>query len=397
MITSLRYLLEKVVNEIRANCFFIIEWIFLYVSKRTVKQVSNKILIVRLDAIGDFILWFDAAQGLRSLYPKNRYQITLLGNNIWTNLAADFDLFDDIWSLDRRKFSKNIFYRLAMLTKIRREGFGIAIQPTYSREFMYGDSIINASCANERIGSEGDCSNIEPWQKRISDRWYTRLIPAANDPLMVLIRNAEFMRGLGLTEFKAGIPALPVSAKMPQGMNIENYYVLFPGAGVRIRQWPIENFKKVAERIYRATGWVGIVCGGPGEEALGTVLEDHADVPLQNWVEKTSLQELISIIAGAHFLVANETSAVHIAAAVSTPSVCILGGGHFDRFMPYRLEQETDKPLPVAVVHKLDCFGCNWECLYNQSLDKVAPCVSHISVDDVWEAVEKILVDKDIV
>ena len=62
-------------------------------------------------------------------------------------------------------------------------------------------------------------------------------------------------------------------------------------------------------------------------ETLGKTLEQNTDIPLQNWAGRTSLQELSAIIARAHILVGNETSAVHIAAAVSTPSVCTLGEG----------------------------------------------------------------------
>ena len=126
-------------------------------------------------------------------------------------------------------------------------------------------------------------------------------------------------------------------------------------------------------------------------ETLGKILEQNTDIPLQNWAGRTSLQELIAIIARAHILVGNETSAMHIAAAVSTPSVCIVGGGHYGRFIPYRLEMETKKPLPVAVVHKMDCFGCNWRCIYSIPKGTSAPCVEKISVNVVWNAVVKIL------
>ena len=44
------------------------------------KPVADRILAVRLDAIGDFVLWLEAARALRTLYPPGRYHLTLLGN-----------------------------------------------------------------------------------------------------------------------------------------------------------------------------------------------------------------------------------------------------------------------------------------------------------------------------
>jgi len=277
------------------------------------------------------------------------------------------------------------------MRKIQTAGFSVALQPSFSREYLFGDSIIRCSCAKERIGSEGDYSNMSIRQKVISNRWYTRLIPSTEKQLMELERNAEFMRGLGLKDFLANVPELPAQGMAPAEMNLKDYYVIFPGAGAKIRQWPESRFREIARRIYRATGWVGVICGGPGEEVLGRNMEEDIEVPLQNWIGRTSLQELTAIIAGAHILVGNETSAVHIAAAVSTPAVCILGGGHFGRFMPYRIEAETDRPIPVAVTCAKECFGCGWKCVNNVPPGQASPCIENISVDEVWKTVIKVL------
>ena len=355
------------------------------------KRLKKKVLFVKFDSIGDFILWLDTAKKLRNLFPQDVYEITLLGNQAWASLAEKLPYFGEVWSLDRNKFLKNLIYRLKILKRIRKTGFDTIIQPTFSREFLLGDAIVRICGAKERIGSLGDYSNINPWQKRISDRWYNRLIPATKEPLMELERNAEFMRGLGLANSRAGVPEFQPSCTIPVGININEYYILFPGTSTDITQWPLSHFKELAVRIYQSTGLVGLVCGGHGEELLGSRLAQDVDIPLQNWVGLTSLQELAAIIRGARIIIGNDTSAIHMAAAVSTPAVCILGGGHFGRFMPYRLEKETKKILPVAVIHKMDCFGCNWHCIYPIQKGTAAPCVTEISVNAVWDETIKIL------
>ena len=50
------------------------------------RQDANAVLVVRLDEIGDFVLWLDAAAGLRRLFPGAR--IVLAGNEIWADLAG---------------------------------------------------------------------------------------------------------------------------------------------------------------------------------------------------------------------------------------------------------------------------------------------------------------------
>jgi ADP-heptose:LPS heptosyltransferase len=379
--------------KISLYCLFLllIDSFPFFIRKDKKREALKKVLIVRLDSIGDFILWLDAAKAFRELFPTSEYQTTLLGNEIWAPLADGLSYFDEVWPLNKQRFFKDIPYRIKTLIKVRRSGFDIVINPAFSREFPFGDSIVRTSGAPTRIGFNGDYFNITKWQKRTSDRWYTKLVAAAGGSFTELERNAEFMRGLGLTGFKSNAPELALISRMPDSFNLKDYYVLCPGAGADFRRWPLSNFVKIAEQIFNATGHTCVICGGPGEEELGKALERQLKVPVTNWAGRTSLRELTSVIAGARLLIGNETGAVHIATAVSTPAICILGGGHFSRFLPYRLETHTDRPLPVAAFNKMDCFNCDWKCKYVLSDNDTLPCIANISVDAVWKEVLGIL------
>jgi len=351
---------------------------------------TKTVLLVRLDAIGDFILWLDSAQHFRKIYPDKK--IILLGNQVWADLAKKFSYWDEVWALDRRKFYRNLPYRMRLLKKIRKAGFDIVIQPTYSREFLYGDAIVRISGARERIGSVGDCSNIRPIEKKISDHFYTRLIPSNPKPIMELRRNAEFVSGLGY-KFQAALPdIMPVvqGIKNPVANNLP-YFVLFPGASWTGRQWPVERFSEFASLVFSETGMSAVICGGPTERQLGEALISTMDIPVVNMVGETSLTELVVIMKDAQFLLGNETSAVHIASAVATPAFCLLGGGHYGRFMPYDIEAKTEKPLPVSIMHEMDCFGCNWRCRNFFDNGKPVPCIERISVEEVFTALQPLI------
>ena len=347
------------------------------------QRAENKILIIRLDAIGDFILCLDSVQHFRKFYPDKK--IILLGNRVWTDLAKKLPFWHKVWDLDRRKFYRNLAYRAHLLKKIRKAGFEVVIQPTYSREFLYGDAIIRISGARKRFGSIGDCSNIRPLEKMISDQFYTRLIPAAPHTLMELKRNAEFMCRLNMS-MQAGLPDISLAIKGVKNpvADISDYYVIFPGASWSGRQWPIDRFAVLSEKIYRQYGLITVICGSPDEQDLAEALVSHINVPVMNITGKTTLVNLAVIIKDASFLVGNETSAIHIAAAVSTPAFCILGGGHYGRFMPYDIESKTERPLPIPIIHKMDCFGCNWQCQYSYEKGEPVPCIAKISVDEVF-------------
>ena len=167
--------------------------------------------------------------------------------------------------------------------------------------------------------------------------------------------------------------------------------MLVPGAGHVYRRWPILCFVEIARRLYEATGWLGIICGDGKEHALGERLAEEAALPIQNWSGRTSIVEFTAVIKSARLVVTNETAAVHIAAAVSAPCVCVLGGGHYGRFLPYPKQIAPDRPTPVVVTHPMECFGCDWRCIYHVAEGDAVPCIKEVSLQEVWQAIQDIL------
>jgi ADP-heptose:LPS heptosyltransferase len=350
---------------------------------------SNDVVLVRLDNIGDFVLWLDAAKEFRKLYPKRK--LTLIANQAWASLALLLPYWDEVIPIDRKKLRRNPIYRWKTLSQLHRLGFDTAIQPTFSREFLLGDSLIRASGATVRIGSAGDLSNMTPLQKRISDRWYTRLIPVSSEPMMELQRNGEFVRGLGLQTFTAGVPMLPRMTALPARLTIElPYFIISPGALWSGRLWPATRFGEVLAKLADSRGWRAILCGSPEERGLCDQVIRSAGREALNIAGETSLPELAEVVRHAAIVIGNDSSVVHIAAAVGTPSVCLLGCGHYGRFMPYETDG-IDEAAPVPITHWMDCFGCNWRCTQPHQKGMAMPCISRIKVHEVLAAVEGIL------
>lgn len=369
--------------------FFLDALVFLVPRKRPSRDRQD-ILVVKLDAIGDFILWLDFARGLRELYPASTHRVTLLANAAWADFAGGIPLFDRVLPIVRMRFILNPLYRLKVLLRIRREGYNTLIDSAFTREFQFTPPVARVSGARERIAPVGMATNQRWWQQRISDRWYSSLLPSSAVQEMELMRNAEFLRELGHTEFRAG---LPIYQPSPAPRYSEDpYYVIFPGAGWDKKQWPLEHFAALATLIHGATGWQGIVCGGPEEAHLAVRLQQLTNAPLQILTGRTTLLELANCIGGARFMIGNDTSAVHLAAAVATPAVCLLGGGHFGRFLPYRLEVDTNRPIPIPIYFEMPCYGCNWFCIYPLKGDKPVPCIANIAVQKVWKIVQQLTI-----
>ena len=343
------------------------------------KQKQQTMLLVRLDLIGDFILWLDSAQRYRKIYPNHKIMVVV--NQACVELAQALPYWDDVIAVDISKLREDHPYRLRTLYRLRRQNFAIAIQPTFSRELI-GDLVVRATNAKERIGYFGDQNNISGDIKVITDQWYTILVEPDPSCVMELNKNAHFLRQLGDNDFLSNIPRLRAHLTVNRP-----YVVIAPGASWQPKMWPAAHFAKLIEKLTSQFHVEVVLCGGPGDQAaydelVGLMPQQR----LTNFVGQTNLIELIEVIRQATLLVSNDSSPIHIAAATQTPSVCILGGGHFGRFLPYAPEQLTATCAPVIAAQQMDCFGCSWRCIYKIAATEAVPCIANVSVASVFDA-----------
>ncbi|SVB63106.1 uncharacterized protein METZ01_LOCUS215960, partial [marine metagenome] len=161
---------------IKSLLFFLFDSIALWRIQSPQQNQLELVLLIRQDAIGDFVIWLDTAKEFRYLYPSEKYKIVLVGNALWYGLAKALPYWDEVIPVDIKQFKTIFSYRWNLLKQVRNLGAQIAIQPTFSREFYHGDTLVRASGAPTRISSEGDMSNRNWLKKKLADGWHTELI-----------------------------------------------------------------------------------------------------------------------------------------------------------------------------------------------------------------------------
>ncbi len=345
------------------------------------------VIFTRLDSIGDFVLWTATFPALDIIYPRERFRRILVGNRIWAPLAKLTDFFDEILEIDRRAFILSPKYRGKIGGAVAELGADIFINPTLSRDFLWADSLARISGAREKIVSAGIFNRMSPWQERAANRWHTRVLEAPAEPIHELIANHRFVEQLTPASLAIEVepPRLPLQA--PSGEKI----VVFPGAQEEFKRWPLEHFVKVATNLAGADHEI-IVAGGPGEEHLGEKFGRSYNGKFRDLTGKTSLTEFAELLAGASLLIASDTGAGHIAAAVNCPAVIISSGACSGRFFPYPPEMLEKGVKQIAVTFEMPCFGCNWNCVYKELDHETArPCVEQISPASVEQAARTLL------
>lgn len=359
----------------------------------------SRLLVIKLDALGDFILWLPVAHALRKEFPSSSHEITLLGNQLWTDLAARLRVFDRIWPVSRERLRNDLMYRYALMLKTRRAGFSQAVQCQLSREFFLGDAVVRTCGASLRIGPRGDSAVSTPTQLRISDKWYDRLLEALPPTSAELARNADFFHRLTGVRLNDPLPRLKAEW-FESSLDTRfsgKYFVVAPGASIQGKMWPAERYAEISRRIVGQFGWQGVICGDPTQKTLAEEICGGAGTAITDLTGRTAIAELCALLSRASLYVGNDTGPAHIAVAFGVPAVVVMGGGHFGRFFPYTLSGEGGAPKTAVANMPMDCYGCHWRCRYADLTTDVAPCLDGIGLDVVWQAVLSVLSPKSVV
>lgn len=344
------------------------------VLKKSNNLINKDLILIRVDGIGDFILWMRSAEIIRKEYKG---KIILVCNESSYSLAKELNYFDEIIPIDTKRFNYNIFYKYKILKNLRKNKYKLLINSTYSKSIA-SESLVKYIISQEKIGNYGDCSNLTKFQKEMYEGNYTRLIKTDSENKMELYKNLDFINELFNKNYKLTLPILKVQKKAR--VIKEDYCIFFMGASNLKKCWEIEKYVEITKVLDLKI----VLCGGKTEEKLGErflKLVNNKE-KIVNLIGKTSLIDIVNLIKKSKFILSNDSFSIHLAALLRVKSICILGGGHFGRFLPYpkELENENDKFLPEVIYKKMECFNCNWKCKYD---DIPWKCIKNIQEKDI--------------
>jgi heptosyltransferase-3 len=154
-----------------------------------------------------------------------------------------------------------------------------------------------------------------------------------------------------------------------------------PGCKQPANMWPVERFIELGQRLVQQGGVELIVVGGPAElevarrmvEVWGTGLNAAGVFPLLG---------AAALLSECAFVVGLDTGTTHLAAAQGVPCVALYG---------CREEPGRFYPLGkghIVLRHPVPCAGCR--IIESPCTTVGHPCMTGITVDEVWQAIQNI-------
>lgn len=390
---------------VRVSFYFSFDSVFLLWKKiaRKKKETSNaaelrELLIVKLDAAGDYVLFRNFLSSIRHSKRFSGYRITLCGNEMWKDLALDLDSgnVDEFLWINRADFKSSLRYRWSVLSTISDRIYDVVFQPVVSREFLYGDPIVRIAEAKYKIGVRSDTVASSRIAKCISNTFYDELLSPLPRTTFEFLKNRDLVEKFLSEETGLKRPSMEIRDKR-KGLALpeEAFAVIFPGAGTKWRRWSSKNFAVVARHLLDAYGLEIAILGGASDLVHANEIRSSLnDAAVHDYCGQLSLADLPYLFSKATLAVVNDTIALHIAISVGCPVVCVSNGNSYLRFVPYpeswnvparfifhptvlnRIERSSKQYVPGSEWSKLD-------------IDKIQPQSVMKAIDEMMSQIEE--------
>ncbi|MCO5947669.1 glycosyltransferase family 9 protein [Mucilaginibacter flavidus] len=339
---------------------------------------KDTLLLVKCDGIGDYLLFRDYLYFLRASEKYKDHQIYLLANTGSKEIATYLDskIIDGFYWYSDSFFLKwdlvKLMFRLQLL---RPETL---VYTNYSRRYIVDELIRNIN-AKHKIAVDGDLINENAVQKQKADKYYSVLISVNPAPAHEFDRNRQIMEALtGETSMAASAIMNKSDLQIVQNDSV----IIFTGAGSIEKKWPASNFNKLCAQLISDLTIKIVVTGGIDEAAEAAVIGEGIPAERLSFRTGLSIIQLCEFIGGAKMLISGDTAAVHIAAALSVPVICIAKGDLYGRFIPY------PQHAP-GVIHPVFPEGYKEDIRNYTQFSNYT--MADVSVNDVYKAAREIL------
>ena len=160
-------------------------------------------------------------------------------------------------------------------------------------------------------------------------------------------------------------------------------FVLEASSRWKTKNWPLEKYSALAERIEEELGAKVIVVGDPSQKEVCERFMIQTSATITDFVGKTNLREFFALIGEVNFLVAGDTAPIHVASALGIKSAVFFGPTDPKRHMPPGKKSNL-------MQHKTDCMPCyQTKCKHPKNKKGVSYCLDSVSVDEVFLKVKE--------
>ncbi|WP_432455400.1 MULTISPECIES: glycosyltransferase family 9 protein [unclassified Agarivorans] len=327
-----------------------------------------RILIIRSGALGDTIFASAVMEVLHQAYPQASFD--------WIVSSKSIGLFEhdprvtQCFSLKHRKLP--IFISLekqAIIRHSKQQPYDLVVNLEHHPTFCALAKAIQTRARLE-INDHPITSNKVP-----------HAVETMKQPLYALLRNeslASSLNQLNIADIGPRIMGEPLAKIEAKFKLPKHYIVLCPGnshskkSKINHRAWPEAHWIQLIKEF--ANSQTIVLLGSQADRQQIELWDLPKSSSILNLAGKTNLSELVALIEHAVVAVTTDSGPTHIASAVQTPNIALIGPTDPDSTGPYQTQDNHSQIL----LSNLDCQPCygtdiQRQCTNNECMNQLTP------------------------
>lgn len=286
----------------------------------------ERILILSYRHVGDVLFTTPALRALRRRFPQAR--ISVIAGRAAAAVLEGNPHVDELLLLPRAAFLEK--WKLLPALRRRRFDAGILFQHTLSNALLL-PAIGCRVCAG--LAWKGCGPLLTHRAPYVADRHEV-------DRYLAIVQTLGAQpddRGLEMTVGEAERRWAQAFFTQHRLGESQPVVAIFPGSSAEwaIKRWAPTRFARVADALARKESAAVLLLGGPADEEAVRTVSEALQAPHVNAVGQTNLKQLAALLERCALLISNDTGPMHLATAVGTPVVDLVGPGDPRKTGPY--------------------------------------------------------------
>lgn len=269
---------------------------------------KDKILVIKLGALGDFIQALGPMAAIRRHHPDA--DITLMTTSPFVSLAQGCDYFDHIWDHHRPKF-KNIREWLALRKKLNEGGFTRVYDLQNNDRTALYFKLFKSRNRPEWVGAAKGASHRNVSPERTAGNAYSG--------------HVQTLALAGIHDI--AIDCLAWTSDETAVYDTHKPYVLIvPGSSPQHKEkrWPAAHYAQLA-RLINGWGYEPVIIGTLEEKHIAQAITAISPQAI-DLTGQTSLFDIITLGRHAAAAIGNDTGPMHLIAPTSCPCWVLFSG-----------------------------------------------------------------------
>lgn len=335
-----------------------------------------RILIWKLSALGDVILSTPSLRAIRKKFPEG--SITLAVGRKAYEVVARCPYLNAFIVYDPLHKDRGLLGFLKLLCRLRQGDFDMSIDLQNSRRTHLVSWLAGIPV---RMG-----------YSRKLGRLLNRGVRLPRVVLTPIAHQHYLLRQLGIPPSGEALEIWPSSQEEQCAQRLIGTSLvvdgnelpligIHPGGSSRWRtkRWEMDRWAHLCDQL-AAQGCRVVITGSPQERSLGEAILSLCRAGPRLLIGQTSVMELACVIKRCHVFVALDSAALHLAAAIGTPTVALFGPTDWHRHLP---------PTFIGQIIQKDVF-CS-PCYSPRCRTFTHACMKRIHVDEVLNAIRNLL------